>query len=86
MALQYLKSNASAQSDMAAVHKRVKSQLDGSIYFTDTTNARIFDSRLSYDKGAAVLHSLRFELGDSIFFKTLNYPCLHNSYDSSRLV
>ena len=31
---------------------------------------RIFDGRLSYDKGAAIIHNLRFEVGnDSIFFQ-----------------
>jgi aminopeptidase N len=70
--LENLKSYASAQSNMSSVHRRVKAQLGGSIYFTDTTNARIFSSRLSYDKGAAVIHTLRYVLGDSVFFKTLN--------------
>jgi aminopeptidase N len=74
LALEKFRSFAAAQADMAEVHSRVKTQLGGSIYFTDTTNARIFSSRLSYDKGAAVVHSLRFVLGDSVFFKTLgNY-------------
>jgi aminopeptidase N len=71
LALEKLRSLASAQADMAAVHNRVMASAGGSIYFTDTTNARIFDSRLTYDKGSAVVHSLRFVLGDSAFFKTL---------------
>jgi aminopeptidase N len=47
----------------------------GSVYCTDTTNiSRIFDSRLSYAKGALILHQLRWLLGDSAFFAALqNY-------------
>jgi len=45
---------------------------DGSVYLTDndTTNVgRIFSSRLTYNKGAMVLHMLRFKLGDDDFFQ-----------------
>jgi len=34
---------------------------------------RIFDSRLSYDKGGMVLHMLRYVLGDSLFFSSLRH-------------
>ncbi|HLP18718.1 MAG TPA: M1 family aminopeptidase [Chitinophagales bacterium] len=48
---------------------------NGSVWCDDTTSVgRIFSSRLSYSKGAMVLHLLRFNLGDSIFFKGIrNY-------------
>lgn len=47
----------------------VTSQPGGSVYVRDTTSvARIFSGRLSYDKGAMVLHMLRWKLGDSTFF------------------
>lgn len=40
----------------------------GSVYVEDTTNVRrIFDSRLSYSKGALVLHMLRWVMGDEAF-------------------
>ena len=46
---------------------------DGSVYVEDTTNInRIFNSRLSYYKGAYLLHMLRWELGDDHFFKAIN--------------
>ena len=32
---------------------------------------RIFNDPLSYDKGAALLHMIRYEVGDSLFFETL---------------
>jgi aminopeptidase N len=57
------------------VHQSVMSFPGGSIFFTnsDTMNSnRIFDSRLTYDKGGAILHSLRFLTNnDSLWFNTL---------------
>jgi aminopeptidase N len=42
---------------------------NGSVYVDDTTSVnRIFNGNLSYNKGARVLHNLRFKLGDSAFF------------------
>jgi aminopeptidase N len=44
----------------------------GSVYVNDTTNIdRIFDWRLSYVKGAFVLHTLRGYLGDAAFFNAM---------------
>lgn len=41
----------------------------GSVWCDDTTRvSRIFDSHLSYAKGAVVLHQLDWILGDSVFF------------------
>jgi len=64
---------------------RVINQPGGSVYCYDTTNVdRIFDARLSYSKGAIVLHMLRWEMGDENFFKALNNylhdPKLANGY------
>jgi len=49
----------------------VTSAPDGAVYIpeADATNeGRIFSSRLSYNKGAMVLHMLRYLLGDTAFF------------------
>ena len=47
----------------------VVSQPGGSVWVNDTTNVgRIFSGRLSYAKGAMVLHQLRWTVGDSAFF------------------
>lgn len=48
---------------------------DGSVYVKDISDVnRIFDSRLSYEKGAYVLHMLRGQIGDNAFFKGMkNY-------------
>jgi aminopeptidase N len=57
----------------------------GSVWVDDTTSVgRIFSSRLSYSKGAYLLHMLRWKLGDEDFFQaTRNYlddPDLAFSY------
>ncbi|WP_299059024.1 M1 family aminopeptidase [uncultured Polaribacter sp.] len=55
----------------------ITSASNGAVYLSDidTTNvSRIFSGRLSYNKGAMVLHMLRKKLGDTNFFKGLkNY-------------
>ena len=52
----------------------ITSQQGGSVYLTDadtTSVGRIFSGRLSYNKGAMVLHMLRNKLGDAPFFTAL---------------
>lgn len=60
----------------------LKSQLNsvvsspgGSVYVDDTTSAgRIFNGRLTYNKGGWVVRMLRWKLGDEVFFKGIrNY-------------
>lgn len=51
---------------------RVLREPGGSVFVTDTAEvSRVFSSRLSYSKGALVLHTLRWELGDDTFFAGL---------------
>lgn len=54
---------------------RITAAANGSVYVADTTDInRIFNSRLSYSKGAYLLHMLRWEMGDTKFFNGLiNY-------------
>ena len=48
----------------------VTSAPGGSVFVTDTSSvSRIFSSRLSYSKGAMLLHMLRWKLGDEAFFQ-----------------
>lgn len=59
----------------------IVSQPDGSVMVDDTTLvSRIFNGRLSYYKGAMVLHMLRMQLGDAAFWQAcrnyLNDPDL----------
>ncbi|PWH86796.1 M1 family aminopeptidase [Brumimicrobium oceani] len=64
---------AQAPANMNDVHDNVKSIPGGSIWVTDSLNAAaIFSGRLSYDKGAAFVHTLRFLMNDdSLFFQAL---------------
>lgn len=67
-----------AASYMQSVHSSVMSQPGGSVFVPDASifdENRIFSSRLSYNKGAAIIHTLRFEMqDDNVFFQTLkNY-------------
>lgn len=57
------------------VRDEIVSLPGGSVIVDDTTSVnRIFDGRLSYAKGAFVLHMLRNTLGDQAFFEALrNY-------------
>ncbi len=50
----------------------ITSQPDGSVLCDDTTDVnRIFDGRLTYEKGAYLLHMLRWKMGDANFFQGL---------------
>jgi aminopeptidase N len=62
-----------AVSNMHDVHSNIMQLAGGSIWFTDTTVvSRIFDGRLTYNKGSAFIHTLRFEINnDSVFFAVL---------------
>ena len=64
-------------ADKTSMINYITSSPNGNVYLTDTQATsvnRIFNSRLSYDKGAMVLEMLRFKLGDAAFFQGLkNY-------------
>lgn len=72
LAYDKFRSHQAAQTKMTGVHDNVLQDPNAMVYFTDTTDVnRIFDSRLTYDKGSAVIHTLRFVMGDSLFFSGL---------------
>ena len=65
---------------MQDAHTLALQRPSGSLKVIDTTSvSRIFDYRLTYKKGAAVAHMLRFEVNnDDLFFKALrNYLRLY---------
>ncbi len=69
----------------------ITSSADGAVYLSDidtTSVSRIFNSRLSYNKGSMVLHMLRKKLGDTNFFKGvknyINDPNLAYSYATTK--
>ncbi|MFZ4412108.1 MAG: M1 family aminopeptidase [Bacteroidales bacterium] len=70
-----LTSYQEAQQHMVDAHNNVMSMPDGSVYIPPLqaiSEGRIFDGRLSYKKGAAIIHNLRFEIGnDALFFNLL---------------
>ncbi len=72
-----------------AVVNNVTALPSGSTFVADTTSvSRIFDSRLTYRKGAMIVHMLRYKLGDEAFFKGVqNYladPQLAFAYAKTR--
>lgn len=65
-------SQASATSILQGWNYNIISDAGGAVFVTDTANVnRLFNSRLTYNKGAYVLHMLRWKLGDSTFFRGL---------------
>lgn len=61
----------------------ITSQTGGSVYIPapDTTSVnRIFNSRLSYNKSAMVLHMLRKKLGDATFFQGMKDYLIDPNY------
>jgi aminopeptidase N len=71
-----------ARSWMDAAHNSAQTST-GSVYVPDTTNvSRIFNSPLTYKKGAAVVHMLRYLLNDDTkFFRALR--TYQNTYRGS---
>jgi len=73
------------ESSVLTAWNAITSQPYGSVFVQDTTSVgNIFSSRLSYQKGAMVLHMLRYKLGDIDFFQSIkNYlsdPALSYGY------
>jgi len=58
---------------MNDIHDNVMSQNGGSVWCLDSLNeGRIFSGRLTYDKGAAIIHTYRFLMNDDVaFFQAL---------------
>ena len=88
MALSCRTSSSSAPGT-GAVAAAITSVKDGATYVSDTTSvSRIFNGRLSYRKGAMILHMLRYKLGDEDFFQAMkNYladPDLAFSYAKTK--
>lgn len=77
LTVEHLDGETAFKSWRNATINSVTSATDGAVYLSDidtTSVGRIFNGRLSYNKGAMVLHMLRKKLGDTNFFKGLkNY-------------
>lgn len=76
LALKLLASDASGENRMLYYHNKAMTNPYGSVYVPDDYAAdasRIFDYKMSYCKGAAVVKMLRFELqNDELFWQILN--------------
>ena len=75
LGLQYLQTQADADQMMLDTHNDIMVSTGGSVYLpiADVFNeSRIFDYRLSYEKGAAIIHTMRFIVNnDTVFFNVL---------------
>lgn len=87
LVIEHFDGEAAFINDKSNMINFVTSSSDGAVYLTDeeATNVnRIFNSRLSYNKGAMVINMLRFKLGDAAFFQGLknylNDPLLAYNY------
>lgn len=53
------------------IHTNIMSQPNGAVWVLDSLNeSRIFDGRLTYDKGGAIIHTFRFMVNDDATFFT----------------
>ncbi len=75
LGLQHLVSQTDADQEMLNEHNDIMSSPDGSIYVPVAQvfdENRIFDYRLTYEKGAAIIHTMRFVLNnDTLFYNVL---------------
>lgn len=77
LAYQALATQNDAYWWMVQVNNNVMTQANGSVYVPPSQAVpgnewRIFNGRLSYNKGASIIHMIRFELqNDSLFFQIL---------------
>ncbi len=69
--LQNLSTQANADRWMISAQTSAKTLPSGSVYLSvaeSTDENRIFSSQLSYDKGATIIHMLRYEINDDVLF------------------
>ena len=77
LANEYINGDSIAGIFMKKAQDNAMSQPGGSVFIPESqiyqgNEWRIFNGRLSYDKGAAIIHMLRHEIGDdSVFFRVL---------------
>lgn len=65
--------------NMQSVHNNVMSQPGGSVWVLDSLNeSRIFSGRLTYDKGAAIIHTMRYMVNNDILFLSIIQNFLSN--------
>lgn len=86
LTVSYFRGQEAAKSHMAEVHHLAMTDTIGSVYVTDTTDvSRIFSWELTYNKGSAVIHTLRYLLGDSLFFQGLKHYLNSFAFSNARV-
>src|SRR5690606_12415373 len=75
----HFKGETEAEQVLTQMQHRVYEQHEGSVYVTDTADIhRLFDGRLTYAKAGAIVHTLRYVVGnDSLFF-----PAIRTYFDT----
>lgn len=71
IAIEKLRPESEAKDWIEFAHLSAKKELEGSVYIPNNMAhnvSRIFNYELSYKKGAAILHMLRYEINDDIIF------------------
>jgi aminopeptidase N len=72
IAIEYLKSPSEAKSKMKAWHENIFSRSNNESVFipeaSSTDVSRIFDLSITYNKGAAILHMIRYIIDDDVLF------------------
>jgi aminopeptidase N len=81
----YFDPGGEISAELISLRDNITSEPGGSVKVTDTSDInRLFDGRLTYNKGCYLLHMLRWKLGDSAFFKGvrryLNDPAVSFGY------
>lgn len=82
LAFEYLKGEESAKDRLRGMRDDITSDPNGAVCPSDTSQVNVlFNGRLTYNKGAWVLHQLRKTIGDSAFFAGCrNYLTGANAY------
>ena len=86
LAIEHLHSKEKADEWLQRTISAVKSYNDGSVYISDYPDSvpRIFSSRLSYDKGAVIIHLLRKKINnDPVFFEILRTFLAENAFSTA---
>jgi hypothetical protein len=70
MTTEFLRTKEESYGKLRGMRSNITGNDDGSVFPKDTLNVgSLFNGRLTYNKGAWVLHMLRDKLGDSAFFQ-----------------
>jgi aminopeptidase N len=85
--IDHFRNHTKANQDIISRQQDVKTMAGGTVFVDDTTSeARIFDSRLTYNKGACVLHMLRSVISDDSTYFHIFRTYQHQMKDSTATI